>query len=633
MNNDSLHPDLAAEIEGSAARAALPYAEKIAGVLFKDKKDVSAQIKLTEGANVPLLASVAHFAMVEASSRALLVAPDDASIGPLVDGLASVSGSRVKVSVCASDDLDPSARVVVGTPEALLAAHEGGRIRLRDFGFVALSDCDRIADAHPSDLLRHLKGLLLPAWERRTLAAASRMHVKATNLALEYCDEPEELLVEETSAKARMIAQEAYHVAADEKIKLLLGALRGSDVTAIVFCNLKSTAEELGLRLLENGIKLDYVLGNMSDDRKFHLGEQLRSGEIRILVVTDEGAEGLGERLAPLLVNYDIPLEGAIYLKRYSYLDDSDESARILNMVCERYVYGLPAVEKVIDTKIEAVRADPSMFADDASASMTFDRPKGKFGRGPGRLIAPGERGRRFRDDDAPRDERPRRDGGDKRRGRYERDDDDAGQRDAIRKRISDATGGSLDMDALGDERPPRAETGRDDSRRRDGRRDDQRRDDRGRRKPARNEPGKPRRDREGGRDQERRQERPVIADPYAISSEERMRLYKEKYGKRSARAEEPSGRPRDAQRQEAKPGRDQAGKAEGTRRDDARRSDARRKPVPKAQDRPQAGKPQAAKPTAPRRDAPKAAAPSGGKKKKDGLISSFFKLIAGRRD
>ena len=483
---------------------------------------------------------------------------------------------------------NPRASFVTGSLEALLAAWD--LVGLADFGYLLVDGAERIAEL-PSERIRHFSSALRPSCDRRAIVVCGRNSVKAKNLAWDLSENPVEFHVEEEAAKAQSVSQESWHIASDRKLRFLLGLLaRRRPARTCVFCNLKSGAEELALRLRYNGVEADYILGSLPADRKAAILADLEAEEGSVLVLTDEGAAGLKGGSFPLVVNYDIPLDPELYVRRLEMLDRAGQSSGIVNLACDRYVYGLPAIEQYIDASLDAKPVDDSLLrAEDKSADLSFERPRfeREAPRGAphvGRLVASdaarparsagGEAGQRHAPEEGRGSGQARGDSrGDSRgdgRGRNGqrrggRDDDyrqgRADRSPDIRRKIAEATGGSLDMEgpsfqgeSAQDSKPrqqpgrqPRqggksgkdgrgkgSGQGRDGGRPQGGRRDGGRvqggegqgRGDRSRQ--GRPQQGRQQAPREGG-------SAPAEANPYSLSMEERMERYREKYGQAGA--------------------------------------------------------------------------------------------------
>ncbi len=538
------------------------YYEKMLAHAVEMQENVCVKIALDAGREEVLLLPALQWLVSGEGRKLLIVVPDSTSaerFALAADRLGSAAG--LGVCIVSKDEAaaggeaaaegqptlhrlqgEASASVLIGTAEGLLFAPG---LNLRDYGFLVVDGVDRLAEL-PPDLVRRLTASLLPSWERRSALACSKFSVKVKNLAWDLADNPSEISIEGEVAKAQSVLKETWKVPVEAKLKFLLGLIgREKPARLCVFCNLKDTATDLARRLSSNGIASDTILGPLVPERKFALIEKFRAGDSTCLTLSDEGAEGLTPGVFPLIVNYDIPLEPELFVKRLEMLDRSDPGAKVISIACDRYIFGLPAVEQYIDARLEAVPADESMLS-------AIDRSEA---RGPERKQREDSSQRDPRRAQAPRRDSHRRDEG--RREIYPRDafPREANPRDAhsrearnnpdIRKSISEATGGTLDMSGAGpsDRLPSSRPPARNDSRRghgperstvgpktgRRGERGDKPPSPRG--QPSRQAPNRPAGTRPGVSGHG--PTRPGLpGNPYEMPMEERMKLYREKYGR-----------------------------------------------------------------------------------------------------
>jgi ATP-dependent RNA helicase RhlB len=583
-----------------ALSVASAFHEKMLERAVLKNENVCAKISLSEGVEaVCLLPALQWIAAAPAGeTRRVLVAVPDAESARAAAKAAADLGAGIGAGVCLARETETTqpetgvpvtsaegsvpeaapvpegesaSAVLIGTPAALLAAASGAALKLRDYGFLVVLGADRLAEL-PSDFIRKFAGSLLPSWERRCILSCGKLSVKAKNLAWDLADNPAEIHIEEEAANALGVPRETWHIASESKFRFLLGLVgREGRERLCVFCNLRSTVEEVSQRLGANGIGSDYLLGALPLPRKLAIFEKTKSGSCPILVLTDQGAEGLPRAAFPLVVNYDIPLEPEYFVKRLELLDRGAEGAKVVSLACERYVYGLTAVEQYIDASLEAKSADESMLAaTDKSEGMSFGRARSDGGRREDTRREDTRRDDTRRDDtrrdDTRRDARSRYDGDRDGRTGFDRSPD-------IRKSIAEATGGSLDIDAIG-EKPERSQSEGRKPERRDESGGDRRVSPRGDRPAKRGgQPGARPGARPGSRSGSRsgegahrggakrgqrgkapaREERPSrpagSGNPYDFPMEERMRRYREKYGsrlgaERTAPARGPSNSP-----------------------------------------------------------------------------------------
>ena len=431
------------------------FYEKMLSHAVELEENVCVKIALDAGREEVLLMPALQWLLSGEDRRLLVVVPDSASAGRCSAAIGRL-GSAAGLGVCRvsrdNDGVgdqagaggeaaekpptfrlegDPSASVLIGMVDDLLGAPA---LNLRDYGFLVVDGVDRLAEL-PPETVRRFCACLLPSWERRSALACSKFSIKVKNLAWDLADNPSEISIEGEVAKAQSVLKETWKVPVEAKVKFLLGLIvREKPVRLCVFCNLKDTAGDLTRRLAANGIVSDTIFGPLSPERKFALIEKFRAGDSTCLVLSDEGAEGLTPGVFPLIVNYDIPLEPELFVKRLEMLDRSDPGAKVVSLACDRYIYGLPAVEQYIDAKLDLLPAEDSMLS-------AVDRSEARGGE------------RRQRETSYPRDARraqpQKRDANrreDTRRNVYPRSGPD------IRKSISEATGGTLEM---GDGFPP----------------------------------------------------------------------------------------------------------------------------------------------------------------------------------
>ena len=549
------------------------YFEKLLTHAVTNGENVCAKIALSEGREEVLLLPALQWLLLGESRRALVLAQDSRSGDRCAEAIGRLGAYAGIVSCRAARDAegalrldgDPAAAILIGEFDLLLA---NPAIDLREFGYLVVDGADRIAE-QSSQSLQQFVAALLPSWERRCLLACAKISVKAKNLAWALTENPVEISIDGEAVKAQSVVKETWNLPGEDKLKFLLGLLgREKPDRVCVFCNLKDTAKEVSRRLEANGVGSDYILGALAMDRKLSVLAKAKSGERPCLVLTDQGSEGLGGGSFPLVVNYDIPLEPELFVRRIGMLDRSSPGAKVVSLACDRYIYGLAAVESYIDAKLDALPADETLLAvEDKSELMGADSREARGGEGRREGGSEKRRGEERGDNRNPQ----RRDGG--RRDGNRRDS--SSRRDAfpredrspdIRRSISEATGGSLDMGGnvnlperkprIRDEAPRqqasrgandkdrRGQRAQGNSRKGGGQRGDRAdRNDRGN-KPA-SRPAGPRRPapRQPASDVSSK------GNPYDTPIEERMKKYREKYGQ-DLGAKRQQGKPRQQQPQ-----------------------------------------------------------------------------------
>jgi len=465
---------------------------------------VLARVRLGSARDAVLMAAVAARLQAEPGLRALVVAPTDHEVAGLKSAFdAAGRQSGVTCATLGREGGAGEAAAVVGSIDTIAARVASGGIDARSFGLVALSDIDGLADVASAAMLRRALGTAIPG--RRFAAFSAEPGPAHRALARDLGGAITEMELEARNERVKTAPVSTFSVSADEKSRLLVGVLQQYPARPVaVFCDLRDTAESTARLLRTRGIKTEYILGNLP--RKRAILDSVVAGAFEVLVLTDEGAADLPAGWAASLVNWDLPLEGEPYMARLAHLAASGGDARVINFACDRYSVGIPAIERVLGLSLEPVRPDAAMLA---PADAKVREPERK---------RPEER----------------RDRGEQYDGRNAR---------AIQADIAAITGGKVTVPAqpAADNRPKKKSgKKRGSNAERSATRDAaDRTPDRNQAKPAGGkapsrraaEAARPA-TRNGGRSRGGKgQQGPRLADPYSVTMEERLRMYRERYG------------------------------------------------------------------------------------------------------
>ncbi len=206
--------------------------------------------------------------------------------------------------------------VIVATPGRLRDHLEQRTTRLDDVQALVLDEADRMLDMGFIDDIRAIAAQTPAA--RQTLLFSATLDGVVGQLAASLTRDAVRVRIEPTEAVAPKI-EERWHRVDDlgHKHRVLEHLLR-TEVTAqaVIFTATKRSAEELAQRLQDQGIAAAALHGDMTQRARTRTVEQLRRGEVQVLVATDVAARGLDVAGISHVVNFDLPKQHEDYVHR-----------------------------------------------------------------------------------------------------------------------------------------------------------------------------------------------------------------------------------------------------------------------------------------------------------------------------
>lgn len=258
-----------------------------------------------------------------------------------------------------TDEIKSGLSLYVGTPGRLLDFGSSHKIDFRTFDIIVLDEADRMFDmGFLPDIQKMFNQSRLPK-ERQTMLFSATLSTKVRNLAWSYMNEPKEIEVEPEEITVNKIDQILFHVTKEEKFGLLLKLMKKlNPSSALIFTNTKDMAVEVSKRLSANNYKSAYLMGDMAQSERLKTLTKMQEGKISILVATDVAARGLQIDDLALVVNYDIPEDPESYVHRIGRTARAGKSGKAVTLGCEKYIYGLEAIEEYIQMKVPVVWED-----------------------------------------------------------------------------------------------------------------------------------------------------------------------------------------------------------------------------------------------------------------------------------
>ena len=396
-----LHESLLKGIESAGYVECTPVQEQVLQAAL-DGADLYVQSQTGTGKTAAFLISIIQQMLARgevAGKKALIMVPTrelavqvEEEARTLISGTSLKTGSFYggvgynKQTAMLKENVD----IIIGTPGRVIDLQESGTMDLSQVAFLVVDEADRMFDMGFYPDLRKLIKVLPKTAERQTMLFSATLNTYVKNLAWEYTEDPVEITIESKQITVEEIDQQLLHVSSDSKMKLLLGILQSEKPESIIiFCNTKRSCEVVAKRLQLNGLESEFIIGDLPQSKRLQVLDSFKSGSLKCLVATDVAARGIDVDDLAMVVNYDLPNESENYVHRIGRTARAGKSGKAYTFCSEQDVYNLVPIERYLGHSIPSAVAFDDMMAEDKSADVYIrtgdygeDGEEGRRGRG-----------------------------------------------------------------------------------------------------------------------------------------------------------------------------------------------------------------------------------------------------------
>ena len=292
-------------------------------------------------------------------------------------------------------ELREGADMVIGTPGRLIDYLKQNIYNLKKTEFLVIDEADRMFDMGFIKDLRFLLRRMSPYTKRQSMLFSATLSYRVMELCYEYMNLPEKVSITPEQITVKKVQQELYHVGKSEKPGLLLGILRSEKAgRALIFANMKVTAERLERLLKANGIKAAAITGDIPQLKRSDIVSRFKAGTLPVLVASDVASRGLHIDGVTHVINYDLPQDSEDYVHRIGRTARAGAEGKAISFACEEYVYALEGIEKFIREKIPVVPVEDHLVVKDYKQPAAYHPAKKHFSAASdkSRKKSPGER-------------------------------------------------------------------------------------------------------------------------------------------------------------------------------------------------------------------------------------------------
>ncbi|TXH80141.1 DEAD/DEAH box helicase, partial [Thauera aminoaromatica] len=252
--------------------------------------------------------------------------------------------------------LQRGAHVVVGTPGRVMDHLERKSLNLDGLTTLLLDEADEMLRMGFIDdvewILEHTPTA------RQTALFSATMPDAIRRVAHRYLRDPKEVKIKAATATVSTIKQRFLQIAGAHKLDALTRILEVEDDfdAAIVFVRTKTATVELAEKLEARGYAAACLNGDMTQQLRERVIEQLKNETLDIVVATDVAARGIDVPRVSHVINYDIPYDTEAYVHRIGRTGRAGRSGNAILFVAPRETHLLRQIERATKQPIELLK-------------------------------------------------------------------------------------------------------------------------------------------------------------------------------------------------------------------------------------------------------------------------------------
>jgi ATP-dependent RNA helicase DeaD len=242
--------------------------------------------------------------------------------------------------------LSRGAHIIVGTPGRVMDHLERKTLNLDNLKTMVLDEADEMLRMGFIDDVEWILERT-PATHQTALFSAT-MPDQIRRVAQKYLVEPREIKIKSATATVAAIRQVYWQVSGMHKLDALTRILEVEDNfdAAIIFVRTKNATVELADKLAARGYAAAALNGDLNQQMRERVIEQLKSGALDIVIATDVAARGIDVPRVSHVVNYDIPYDTEAYVHRIGRTGRAGRTGNAILFVAPREIRMLRTIER-----------------------------------------------------------------------------------------------------------------------------------------------------------------------------------------------------------------------------------------------------------------------------------------------
>lgn len=247
--------------------------------------------------------------------------------------------------------LERGVHVVVGTPGRVMDHMRRKTLKLDAMKGLVLDEADEMLRMGFIDDVEWVLEQMPDGHQTALFSATMPAPIK--KIASKYLNDPAEVMIKLKTTTAETIRQRYLQVKGHEKADTLCHILEAEEGdAAIVFVRTKNATVEVAEKLQNKGFKAEALNGDIAQNQREKTVNQLKRGNIDIIVATDVAARGLDVERISHVFNFDVPFDTESYVHRIGRTGRAGREGEAVLFITGREKNMLGQIERATKQKI-----------------------------------------------------------------------------------------------------------------------------------------------------------------------------------------------------------------------------------------------------------------------------------------
>ena len=373
--------DLPAEVMHGIAELGFKYCTEIQALSLEQAlagKNIAGKAQTGSGKTAAFLVAILtrylrtpeNRAKEGGNPRALVIAPTRELVIQIckdADAIGKYCG-LTSLAVYGGMDYDRQKKEVLSSPVDLLVATPGRLldfvkshvINLANVDTLVIDEADRMLDMGFIPDVRRIMSYLPPKNKRTTMLYSATLDDTVMRLAMNWMEEPYKAEVESETNATDTVKQVVYVIQAKDKFKVLYNHVAlHPNARTIVFCNRKSTTEDVYESLKVRHIAAEMLSGDVNQNKRLKVLDAFRDGEVKVVVATDVAGRGIDIKGLEYVINFDFPYEAEDYVHRIGRTGRAGSTGVAISFADEFESCQIPDIEAYIKESLKCTVIGP----------------------------------------------------------------------------------------------------------------------------------------------------------------------------------------------------------------------------------------------------------------------------------